>query len=284
MIPLNPKDPISTLIEVPVPEMSDEEIERHDIFMLLTLTLVYENWCITKDDPEVVKAYKKFDPEREFSEYVGHNIGALLVAPSNDIIAYSFNCNHLYNNSTEHAEARVVRKGLRHYNRLHFKSGEGLHGYSSILKGHTVYTSLESCSQCCGIMDLANVSKVIYAQDDLGQGRIGNVLYNYHKNEGDYGASLPIRAKFLPIFSVIEKAWKEYSEFREGAAELSSQRRPGTAEFLRSIIAYKAYREAVYRFENYNPEYENNKYILKNGTNFRNSSNSISFRDASLGE
>lgn len=159
--------------------MSEEEKEKHNIFMLLSLTLVYDNWCIPKNDHALVETYKKFDPTREFSDYVGHNIGALLVSPKDPIVCYALNNNYLHNNSTQHAEARVVRKGVRLYNRLRFKSGEGLTGYSSILQDHTVYTTLESCSQCSGIMDLANVARVIYAQDDPGQGHIGNVLYNF---------------------------------------------------------------------------------------------------------
>ncbi len=141
MIPINPNDPIRTLQELKVPPMTEEQKEIHNIFMLLSLTLVYDNWCIPKNDRKLVESYKKLEPDREFSDYVGHNIGALLVGPGNSILCYAFNNNDLYNHSTEHAEARVVRKGLRIRNRLRFKSGQGLVGYSSILRAHTVYTT-----------------------------------------------------------------------------------------------------------------------------------------------
>jgi hypothetical protein len=42
----------------------------------------------------------------------------------------------------------------------------------------TIYTSLESCSQCAGMMALARVKEVVYLQTDPGMYNIGNMLYN----------------------------------------------------------------------------------------------------------
>jgi hypothetical protein len=50
--------------------------------------------------------------------------------------------------------------------------------YTTTLSGVTIYTSLESCAQCSGIMTLGNVKSVVYLQSDPGQYRIGNILYN----------------------------------------------------------------------------------------------------------
>ncbi len=284
MIPINPNDPIKILLEVKIPPMTEEEKEKHNIFLLLSLTLVYDNWCIPKNDPKLVEAYKKVDPHREFSDYVGHNIGALLVGPDNAILCYALNNNSLFNHSTEHAEARVVRKGLRVHNRLRFKSGQGLAGYSSILKGHTVYTTLESCSQCSGIMDLANVARVVYAQDDPGQGHIGNVLYSFHKDEEAFGAPLPVHADFLPVFGLIAEAYKKYCESDEGILYMRSRPRPGVTGFLTSLLGYAAYRDAVRMFEQLQPQYEKNRQIFHAAMNFRQSNNRIEMRDAIFGE
>jgi len=46
------------------------------------------------------------------------------------------------------------------------------------LKDHTLYTSLEPCAQCAGIMALAGVKEVVYLQVDDGTRRISNILYN----------------------------------------------------------------------------------------------------------
>ncbi len=283
MIPINPDDPIREIMDVEPPELSDEERERHNIYMLLTLTLVYDTWCIRKDKPDVVEEYEQFEPGRDFNEYVGHNIGALLVGEDNRIVTASMNNNYLYNNSTEHAESRLVRKGMRIYNRLRYKTGEGLFGYSSVLRGHTVYTSLESCSQCSGIMDLANVAEVVYAQTDYGQGHVGNILYNFHKDEGAYGAPRPIQAKFLPIFDVLKEAWDDYTAGLGRSRDLTSRRRPSTTGFLRSVHSAGAYREAAQQFENLSPIEGDNPALYDQAAEFRRQYFRISYRDAVFG-
>ena len=40
----------------------------------------------------------------------------------------------------------------------------------------TVYTSLEPCSQCAGIMALGRVREVVYLQTDPGMYSISNIL------------------------------------------------------------------------------------------------------------
>jgi hypothetical protein len=77
MIALNPDDPLRTFLDVALPPMREREKERHNIHLLLSLALVWDNWCIAKDNPNAAKAYRRLEPGREWSEYVGHNIGAL---------------------------------------------------------------------------------------------------------------------------------------------------------------------------------------------------------------
>jgi tRNA(Arg) A34 adenosine deaminase TadA len=282
MIRIDPNAKIQSLMDVETPELTEEEMEKHNIFMLLTLSLVFDSWCIQKHKPDVVEAYEEFDSDKKYNEYIGHNIGALLVDPNDQVVTAAMNCNYLHNDSTEHAESRLVRKGMRLYNRLNHRSGKGLYGYSSILAGHTIYTTLESCSQCSGIMDLANVKQVVYAQVDYGQGHIGNILYNMHKNEGSYGAPRPIRAEFLPIYSVIQEKWDKYTQ-RQQDVELTSRRRPSTTGFLRSTDSAEAYREATKQFESLNPKHGNNASIFEKTIAFRKTFNSVSYRDAIFG-
>ncbi|RED50799.1 nucleoside deaminase [Aestuariispira insulae] len=280
MIKLTAATPVSELTEIWDIALTDTEVERHQIFMLLTLTLVYDNWCIYKNDARVLADYSQAAPGREFSEYVGHNIGALLVNQDNAIVTYAFNNNHLHNNSTEHAETRLIRKALRLYNRKNFKTGQGNSGYWKVLKGHTVYTSLESCSQCSGIMDLANVENVVYAQVDPGQGHIGNILYNLHRDEGGSGAPRPIKADFLPVFSQIEEAYSRFG--RDGTAQ--GTRRPGATRFLRSVDAFEVFREAAVQLEGFTPTNDSNQAVLEHALEFRESYNDTTMRDAVFGE
>ena len=50
--------------------------------------------------------------------------------------------------------------------------------YSNVFNGVTIYTSLESCAQCSGVMTLASCLRVVYLQSDPGQYLVGNLLYN----------------------------------------------------------------------------------------------------------
>jgi tRNA(Arg) A34 adenosine deaminase TadA len=59
----------------------------------------------------------------------------------------------------------------------------------------TVYTTLESCAQCSGMMALAAVEKVIYLQPDPGQNNIGAILFNLNDvGETAFKAPLPLPA------------------------------------------------------------------------------------------
>jgi tRNA(Arg) A34 adenosine deaminase TadA len=59
---------------------------------------------------------------------------------------------------------------------------KGLHAsqpvpYGNLLKDVTIYTSLESCAQCSGIMTLASVKEIVYLQWDQGQFLVGNMMW-----------------------------------------------------------------------------------------------------------
>jgi tRNA(Arg) A34 adenosine deaminase TadA len=49
--------------------------------------------------------------------------------------------------------------------------------FGTMLTDVTLYTSLESCAQCSGIMCLADVREVVYLQYDNGQFYVGNIMH-----------------------------------------------------------------------------------------------------------
>jgi tRNA(Arg) A34 adenosine deaminase TadA len=66
--------------------------------------------------------------------------------------------------------------------------------YTSLLKDVTIYTSLESCAQCSGIMCLASVKDIVYLQWDQGQFLIGNIMHNATRTQQlGFLAPRPIR-------------------------------------------------------------------------------------------
>ncbi len=48
--------------------------------------------------------------------------------------------------------------------------------YTTLLSDVTIYTSLESCAQCSGIMCLGSVKDIVYLQWDQGQFLVGNMM------------------------------------------------------------------------------------------------------------
>ncbi|WP_247256539.1 deaminase [Pseudomonas moorei] len=145
-------------------------------------------------------------------QYLGHNIAAFAVDGRGEVIDFEFNHNELFNSSAEHAEARLVRRVFslgQIYDNWQMKNPATAAPYSTILSDVTIYTSLESCAQCSGIMNLGLVKAVVYLQHDPGQRSIGNILWNlWGKSQGPQ----PIAASAFafPTFAALDSAYKAF--------------------------------------------------------------------------
>jgi tRNA(Arg) A34 adenosine deaminase TadA len=237
--PIDPKEPldsywnepVSRLVEVENNKISVEEAERHTILSLLTMSLVADAfngnkrgalgeypWRTNQKDSD-----GRYKGDAFGDRYLGHNIAAIAVDGRGEIIDFEFNHNELFNSSVEHAEARLVRRifninqAFDHWETIDEKELIDV-SYGSVLSAVTIYTTLESCAQCSGIMTLGNVKSVVFLQEDPGQYRIGNIMYNLsnplsvshpishsalnspmveNKRESKYGAPEPISADFF---------------------------------------------------------------------------------------
>jgi tRNA(Arg) A34 adenosine deaminase TadA len=118
----------------------------------------------------------------------------------------------------EHAEARLVKRvfGLSQVQdtRRSLRGEAQEHGkkrYGDMLKDVTVYTSLESCTQCTGIMMLGRVKEVVYMQPDTGMYNIGNILFNLSKGGGLAAPSpLPASAFGLDYFEALAEGFRQF--------------------------------------------------------------------------
>ncbi len=201
-----------------------EEKERHRIYCYLLMAIVYHYWNCYKHGRRGEYPWHDApvptDPAFYDGDYLGHNIAALAVDTSGRVLDFDFNHNTLFNSSAEHAEARLVRRlyslaqiseawsaapdpGLA----LGDRAGAG--GRTS-LTGVTIYTSLESCSQCSGVMALARVKEVVYLQTDPGQYFIGRILRNL--TSADMRAPLPISGGEvdLKLFGSLNASFSEF--------------------------------------------------------------------------
>ncbi len=244
----------------PTVTLSPQEQETHCILLLAAMALVFDNWGVDRRRPEQVAAYAAAEQGRRFQDYLGHNIGALLVDRASTIVCFALNRNVQLNSTLEHAEARAVRDAIQIANAAHPPSDGPAWSFTSLLQGNRLYATLEPCAQCSGIMELANLGSVIYGQDDPGQHHVANVLYNLN-NRTD--APLPIRATFQPLWNDLASAYRRF------LADAPPASRTGLTSFLATVAAYRIYRQAATTFATMQVRHAENAAILRDARAFR---------------
>ncbi len=223
--------PVSELVAPTLVSIPPGHQERHRAYLLLLMALVHyyrngnkrgrvgtyplnenktpENWA---EDPEPKSGMHLG------GDYLGHNIAAIAVDGDGRIIDFDFNHNTLLNSSVEHAESRLVRRVFSLVQIHHTwnvapetkSDGWSKDDYTTF-ENVTVYTSLEPCSQCAGIMALGRVRQVVYLQTDPGMYFIGNILRRL--TEGTkLEAPLPISADRVGLgyFEELDTAFAEF--------------------------------------------------------------------------
>lgn len=127
------------------------QTERDDIGMLAAYSVVYKGW-----QPDNAR---------------GYNIGSVLLNNTSEdgrLVFWGRNSNTITENETQHGEVRLM---LGYLAKLHAdrESGKVVPNIKT-LKGYTVYTTLEPCAQCSGMMTLQNIYRTVYGQKDPGFG------------------------------------------------------------------------------------------------------------------
>ncbi|NEK18183.1 hypothetical protein [Rhizobium leguminosarum] len=272
--------PVGELATVATSEIALEERERHRIYSLLTMAITAVFWNGNKRGQDGVYPWRplqrKPNGTYQGDRYLGHNIASLAVAGNGEIIDFDFNHNDIFNSSAEHAEARLVRR-VFNLNQIYDnwqtkKPGERPpSSYGTVLTNVTIYTSLESCAQCSGIMTLGNVKSVVYLQTDPGQYRVGNMLYNLTRplsgNAAKYGAPEPIDAstfgfEYKPD---LDTAYRDYSTrvtkpdqpafFEPTDSSASIDRSPAITSFLCTDAALNIFSAARGELDKFVPQY-----------------------------
>ena len=249
--------PVKELIKRKTNKFTKEEKERHQIYsnLLFAITSHYFNGFKYGTD----KLYP-LNPESDPQTYLGHNIAAIAVNAKGEIIDFEFNHNAIFNSSVEHAESRIIRRvfSLSQVYDTYEKKNDKLEllntqkKYGNLLSEVTVYTSLESCTQCTGIMTLGNVKNVVYLQDDPGMYHIGNIVKNLTDGQGYIEAPLPISGKEIG-FTLYNKLNRKFDKFVE--QQKSKTGKPfsvdeeGSEKYTSSITSFLCTNEAKKIFE-----------------------------------
>lgn len=252
---------VSQLIEVQPPkELSQEQVkERHRIYMLLLMALVARFWNGNNNgplgvyslrtaqkaieqgpDPKCIR-YKGDLNERSdeqhvsWDRYLGHNIACIAVDAKGEILDFDFNHNAIFRSSAEHAESRMVRRLFSLTDLIDdWRPSHTIptQAHPIDLKGVTIYTSLESCAQCSGVMSLARIKQVVYLQNDPGAYRIGNIMYNLAGRDQDGSlAAQPISASEIAL-PYLDDLNRKYEQFRSDQATAEGLKNTSQAYFV----------------------------------------------------
>jgi tRNA(Arg) A34 adenosine deaminase TadA len=277
--------PVSDLIHLPPDESLEckKVQERHSIFALLLMALVARFWNGNNRGPVGIYPQRKNQraggqddaadsfryrgdlcfgtkcetPPLPWDRYIGHNIACLAVDGKGEIIDFDFNHNDLFRSSAEHAESRLVRRIFSLGNLMDdWKTGDRVPNKTPAfaLKDVTIYTSLESCAQCSGVMSLGRVKQVVYLQNDPGAYRIGYIMFNLAGTEdpppngdGSRLAARPISANEigLPYLQLLNS---EYAGFCTKMAEAQARNDPSGAYYLASKGSTPVFVQAITSF------------------------------------
>jgi tRNA(Arg) A34 adenosine deaminase TadA len=174
--------------------------ERHHIYSYLLMKLIHRFWNGNKNGP--VGTYPQRSAQLEqgrtdryrgdiqersdrahipWDRYLGHNIACVAVDKLGQIIDFDFNHNAFFRSTAEHAESRLVRRLFSLTDGFdNWRVGRNVINQprAALLSDVALYTSLESCAQCSGVMSLAGVKQVIYMQNDFTAYKIGNIMFN----------------------------------------------------------------------------------------------------------
>ncbi len=214
---------VGEVAAVAVHKFSPQEKERHKLYSLMLMALMYKEWNGNKYGADGTYPWREGQRQTNGTysgghDYKGHNIAAIAVDRNGEVIDFDFNHNALFRSSMEHAEARLVKRVFDlnqvQDSRRSNSSGRTEHEskkYGDMLEDVTIYTSLESCSQCTGIMMLGRVKDVVYLQPDTGMYNIGNILYNL-TNKSGLSAPEPIAASDfeLPYFKQLSDGFRDF--------------------------------------------------------------------------
>jgi tRNA(Arg) A34 adenosine deaminase TadA len=234
--------------------------ERHRIYCGLLMALVRRFWNGNNKGPIGLYPWRERQKESAISgksktfryrgdrvsepdsnrinwdRYLGHNIACLAVDGRGEVIDFDFNHNHIFRSSVEHAEARIVRRLFSLTSIFdNWQTGRRIPGKAAAfsLRDVTIYTSLESCAQCAGIMALGRVNRVVYLQNDPGQYRVGNIMFNLagFDNQGDPLAALPIMASYFDL-DCVSRLRDAYGRFAAAVEAAKKRSDPSHAFFV----------------------------------------------------
>lgn len=180
----------------------------------------------------------------------GYNIGSVLVDYKHNYVWWARNNVGCYNNGTQHGEVRAIQQYT--FSRKQYYIDDGV-----------IYTTLEPCSMCAGMMSMEKAARTVYAQHDPS---FGDALQRLALNSTKLG---PPPEGFIPYPRVTKPQPSTLEFYGKIATEYAAY--CGTTPFSQcNIVAFLAtpqanalYAQETRIFQSYNPLFPENGPMQK---------------------
>ncbi len=205
--------------------------EVDEIFSLLAYSIVHKYWQ---------------DHDRKGR---GYNVGSVLVSPDNQILDWGINSVNQTENCTQHGEVRLMTKYL---------DKDGVYA----LNDHTIYSTLEPCAMCAGMMTMASIKRTVNGQRDYYFSKaLERLAYDSEAHGGYPPYPRIVLSEETPSHfgAALDQAYQDYIE--EG-------NRPIITKFLSTPAAKAIYAEALQAFQSYQVTNSTNQEIYQNARDF----------------
>ncbi|MFA8451870.1 MAG: nucleoside deaminase [Bacteroidales bacterium] len=213
--------------------LSNSKIERDNIFMLLAYAVVYADW-----------------QNSDNKHNRGYNIGSVLVNKENAVVSWARNSVNVKKNMTQHGEVRLIENFLKEV-------------AQKDLKGYTIYTTLEPCAMCSGMMFLTNIERTIYGQKDPAY---GNAIERLELNSTSLPNGYPpyprkVKSEGSTLLNrhLLDYYYDVY---------MSERKESHITQFLTTPEAKYIFSTAINDLVNYTIKFEENKRIKKQALEF----------------
>lgn len=205
--------------------------EVDEIFSLLAYSIVYKYWQ---------------DHDRKGR---GYNVGSILVSPNNEILDWGINSVNQTENCTQHGEVRLMTRYL---------DKDGVY----TLNNHTIYSTLEPCAMCAGMMTMASIKRTVNGQRDYHFSKaLERLAYNSEPHGGYPPYPRIVLSENTPsrFGATLDEAYQDY--IKEG-------NKPIITKFLSTTAAKAIFAQALQAFQSYQVAHTSNQGIYQSARTF----------------
>jgi tRNA(Arg) A34 adenosine deaminase TadA len=225
------------VLDIKKTDKIQEEID--EIFTLLAYSIVYKDW----QSGNVPREKRR-----------GYNIGAVIVNDKNKPVHYGLNCINSTDNATQHGEVRSIISYLDKTRKFN-------------LAGHTIYTTLEPCVMCAGMITMTAFKRVVYGQHDVDYSRAFERLAIDTRSIGGFAPYPRTVIAISANTAFCKQLDSAYQEFLKKDSEKV------LAKFLVSDEAHQIYKAASEKFLTYKVANIQNQKIYDTAFKFFNTLN-----------